>query len=195
MPLSSFAETLRSAKVEVDLQINAGRKVIGIVSVMPGEGKTTTAKNLASLIALQGARVLLIDADFRNPGMTRRMAPCYGRVDRGTSERTATGGTFCCGAGKRILFLPSVTKKRILDSQVLLASNEMEKLLEEAAANFDYVIVDLPPLLGPVIDVRGISRFFNATFVFVVEWGTTPPPCRSASAGRKQGISTKKPLA
>lgn len=75
MPLSGFAETLRSAKVEVDLQINAGRKVIGIVSVMPGEGKTTTAKNLASLIALQGARVLLIDADFRNPGMTRRMAP------------------------------------------------------------------------------------------------------------------------
>ncbi|MDQ1184124.1 AAA family ATPase [Agrobacterium larrymoorei] len=173
MPLSGFAETLRSAKVEVDLQINAGRKVIGIVSVMPGEGKTTTAKNLASLIALQGARVLLIDADFRNPGMTRRMAPhvTAGLIEVLRRERPLEE-LLLREPESGLLFLPSVTKKRILDSQVLLASNEMEKLLEEAAANFDYVIVDLPPL-GPVIDVRGISRFFNA-FVFVVEWGTTP---------------------
>lgn len=173
LPLSGFAETLRSAKVEVDLQIDVGRKVIGIVSVMPGEGKTTTAKNLASLIALQGARVLLIDADFRNPGMTRRMAPhaTAGLIEVLRKERPMED-LLLKEADSGLLFLPSVTKKRILDSQVLLASNEMERLLAEAAANFDYVIVDLPPL-GPVIDVRGISHFFNA-FVFVVEWGATP---------------------
>lgn len=173
VPLSGFAETLRSAKVEVDLQLDATRKVIGVVSVMPGEGKTTTAKNLASLMALQGARVLLIDGDFRNPGMTRRIAPhvTAGLIEVLRKERRMEE-LLLREPDSGLLFLPSVVKKRILDSQVLLASKEMEQLLEDAAAAFDYVIVDLPPL-GPVIDVRGISRFFTG-FVFVVEWGVTP---------------------
>jgi polysaccharide biosynthesis transport protein len=173
MPLSGFAETLRSAKVEVDLQIDAGQKVIGVVSVMPGEGKTTTAKNLASLMALQGARVLLIDGDFRNPGMTRRIAPhvTAGLIEVLRGERPMEE-LLLREDDSGLRFLPSVVKKRIFDSQVLLASKEMEQLLADAAAAFDYVIVDLPPL-GPVIDVRGISRFFNG-FVFVVEWGVTP---------------------
>lgn len=173
VPLSGFAETLRSAKVEVDLQVDGTRKIIGVVSVMPGEGKTTTAKNLASLMALQGARVLLIDGDFRNPGMTRRIAPhvTAGLIEVLRKERRMEE-LLLREPDSGLLFLPSVVKKRILDSQVLLASKEMEQLLEDAASTFDYVIVDLPPL-GPVIDVRGISRFFNG-FVFVVEWGTTP---------------------
>jgi polysaccharide biosynthesis transport protein len=173
MPLSGFAETLRSAKVEVDLQINTGRKVIGVVSVMPGEGKTTTSKNLASLMALQGARVLLIDADFRNPGLTRRIAP---HVTAGLIEVLRKERSFeellLREPDSGLSFLPNVVKKRVLDSQVLLASKEMKELLEIAAAEFDYVVVDLPPL-GPVTDVRAISRLFNG-FVFIVEWGATP---------------------
>lgn len=173
MPLSGFAETLRSAKVEVDLQIDTAQKIIGVVSVMPGEGKTTTAKNLASLMALQGARVLLIDGDFRNPGMTRRIAPhvTAGLIEVLRKERPLDQ-VLLREDDSGLLFLPNVVKKRIFDSQVLLASREMEQLLKDAAARFDYVVVDLPPL-GPVIDVRGISRFFNG-FVFVVEWGVTP---------------------
>jgi succinoglycan biosynthesis transport protein ExoP len=172
-PLTGYAETLRSAKVEADLQILGHRKVIGVVSSLPGEGKTTTSKNLASLIASQGARVLLIDADFRNPGLSRRIAPhATGgllevlKLERGLDE------LLLVEPDSGLRFLPNVVKKRVLDSHVLLSSKEMEQLLEYATSVYDYVIVDLPPL-GPVIDVRAASRFFDG-FVFVVEWGVTP---------------------
>src|SRR5262249_283262 len=74
-PLSVFAETMRSAKIALDLRAPAGSsKVIGIVSTLPGEGKATVASNLAQLLAMQGARTLLIDADLRNPGASRALA-------------------------------------------------------------------------------------------------------------------------
>ena len=74
-PLSSFSETLRSAKVAVDLSLGDRRpKVVGVISVLPNEGKSTVAKNFASLLAHLGARTLLIDADLRNPGLTRGIA-------------------------------------------------------------------------------------------------------------------------
>ncbi|MGO7302027.1 AAA family ATPase, partial [Rhizobium ruizarguesonis] len=46
-------------------------KVIGVVSSLPGEGKSTTSINFSKLLAMQGARCLLIDGDMRNPGATR----------------------------------------------------------------------------------------------------------------------------
>lgn len=173
MPLSGYAETLRATKVEIDLQVAARRRVIGVVSSTPGEGKTTTAKNLASLIALQGARVLLIDADFRNPGLTRRVAPhaTAGLMEVLRKERSVEE-LLLREPDSGLAVLPNVVKKRVLDSQVLLDSEEMEQLLKYAVAEFDYVIVDLPPL-GPVTDVRAVSRLFDA-FVFIVQWGVTP---------------------
>ena len=46
-------------------------KIIGVVSLLPKEGKSTVAKNFASLLSREGARTLLIDADTRNPALTR----------------------------------------------------------------------------------------------------------------------------
>ena len=51
-----------------------GARIIGVVSVLPGEGKTTISKNLGSLLGFLGARTLLIDGDMRNPGLTRKVA-------------------------------------------------------------------------------------------------------------------------
>ena len=73
-PMSGFSETLRSAKVAAELnQTDRVPKVIGIVSLLPSEGKTLVAKNLASLLAWQGAKTMLIDADLRGRGLTRRL--------------------------------------------------------------------------------------------------------------------------
>ena len=74
-PISSFSETLRSVKVAADLALADRRpKIIGVISVLPGEGKSTVSKNLGSLLAHLGAKTLLIDGDLRNPGMTRAIA-------------------------------------------------------------------------------------------------------------------------
>ena len=71
-PFSAYAETLRSAKVAADVSLpGRATKIIGLVSLLPNEGKSTVAKNFASLLALQGARTLLVDADTRNRGLTR----------------------------------------------------------------------------------------------------------------------------
>jgi succinoglycan biosynthesis transport protein ExoP len=71
-PFSTYAETLRSAKVAADVALHhRSTKIIGLVSLLPGEGKSTIAKNFASLLAVQGAKTLLIDADIRSRALTR----------------------------------------------------------------------------------------------------------------------------
>ncbi len=68
-PFSATAEAMRYIKVAIDLHPSE-RKVIGIVSALPGEGKTTVATAFAAFVAKTGARTLLVDADLRNPSMT-----------------------------------------------------------------------------------------------------------------------------
>jgi len=70
--ISATAEALRYIKVAIDLH-PAGGKVIGFVSALPGEGKTTVAAGFGAFIARNGGRTLLVDADLRNPSMTRTL--------------------------------------------------------------------------------------------------------------------------
>ncbi len=71
-PFSGTAEALRYIKVAIDLH-PTGAKTIGLISALPGEGKTTVATSFAAFVAKSGARTLLIDADLRNPSMTRTL--------------------------------------------------------------------------------------------------------------------------
>lgn len=172
-PLSAFAETLRSAKIAADLSL-AGKpsRIIGIVSVLPGEGKSTVAVNFAELLASQGARTLLIDADLRNPGSTRSIGR---HAEAGILEAVLEGrpvkDLLLINQSTKLAFLPAVVKRRIPHSSELLASMGMSQVLAAATQNFDYVILDLPPL-GPVVDARAIASKVDG-FIFVVEWGKT----------------------
>jgi succinoglycan biosynthesis transport protein ExoP len=173
-PLSSFSETLRSAKVAVDLALGDRRpKVVGVISVLPNEGKSTVAKNLASLLAHLGARALLIDADLRNPGLTRGLAR---QADAGLLEAIRGDRPFrdllMSERDSGLFFLPAVVKKRVQHSSEILSSPGMRAVLAEAGKAFDYIVIDVPPL-GPVVDVRAAGSLFDA-FLFVVEWGRTP---------------------
>ncbi len=173
-PLSSFSETLRSAKVAVDLSLGDRRpKVVGVISVLPKEGKSTVAKNFASLLAHLGARSLLIDADLRNPGLTRDMArqADAGLLDAIRGERPVRD-LLLSEPDSGLFVLPAVVKKRVQHSSELLSSPGMRNVLAEAGASFDYIVIDLPPL-GPVVDVRAAASMFDA-FLLVVEWGRTP---------------------
>jgi succinoglycan biosynthesis transport protein ExoP len=173
-PLSHFSETLRSTKVAVDFaMIDQRSKIVGIISALPHEGKSTVAKNFSSLLAHIGATTLLVDADLRNPGLTRSLArnALAGLIEALRREQPL-GDYLLLEPESGLWFLPAVIKKRVLHSSEVIASAAMRALLADAAARFDYVIVDLPPL-GPVVDVRAASSQFDA-FVFIVEWGRTP---------------------
>jgi len=67
--------------------------------------------------------------------------------------------------------LPSSTRIKPTNSSDVLTSPAMKEMLRAAKSNYDYVLVDLPPIL-PVVDVKAAAHLFEA-FVLVVEWGST----------------------
>jgi succinoglycan biosynthesis transport protein ExoP len=170
-PFSSTAEALRYIKVAIDLHPTGG-KVIGIVSALPGEGKTTVATGFAAFVARSGASTLLVDADLRNPSMTRALgyANAPGLVNMVT-EKTDFDDLVITDSKYRFDFLPSATRMKPTNSSDILNSLAMKNMLKAAKSNYDYVLVDLPPIL-PVVDVKAVAHLFDA-FVLVVEWGST----------------------
>ena len=170
-PFSATAEALRYIKVAIDLHPTGG-KVIGIVSALPGEGKTTVATGFAAFVARSGSRTLLIDADLRNPSMTRALgyvnAP--GLVNM-VADKSNFDDLVITDSKFKFDFLPSSTRMKPSNSSDILNSPAMKDMLRAAKSNYDYVLVDLPPIL-PVVDVKAVAHLFDA-FVLVVEWGST----------------------
>lgn len=172
-PFSHFSEGLRSVKTTLDIMaLTRPMQCIGIISAIPDEGKSTIAINLANLIAVAGRSTLLIDADLRNPELTRGM---NGHGGRGLLEVIA--GTARLAIATRdvpkssLRFLPSVVQTRIPNTADLLASERMRALLTDARRDFNQVILDLPPV-GALPDARAISPLVDA-LILVVSWGNT----------------------
>jgi succinoglycan biosynthesis transport protein ExoP len=170
-PFSGTAEALRHIKVAIDLHPR-GAKIIGLVSALPGEGKTTVATSFAAFVAKSGARVLLIDADLRNPAMTRTLgySKAPGLLNM-VAERTDYKELVISDTKFKFDFLPASTRVRTSNSSDVLTSAAMKDMLKSASAEYDYILVDLPPIL-PVVDVKASAGLFDA-FVLIVEWGTT----------------------
>lgn len=190
-PLSSFAETLRSAKIAADLTL-AGKdcKIIGIVSTLPGEGKSTTAINFAELLASQGARTVLIDGDLRNPGATRAIGL---HADEGILEaileKKPVGDLLLYNPETKLAFLPAVIKRRVPHSAELIGSLAMRDILTSLSAEADYIIVDLPPL-GAVVDARAAANRIDS-FIYVVEWGKTARRAVRQTIGNEPQVRNK----
>jgi polysaccharide biosynthesis transport protein len=160
--------------VALDLALGECKpKIIGIISALPNEGKSTVAKNFASLLAHLGARTVLIDADLRNPDLTRGIAR---NADAGIIEAIrgdkSVRDLLLWEPDSGLFVLPAVITKRLQHTSEVLASAGMRNVLGQAGKLFDYIIVDLPPV-GPVVDVRAAASMFDA-FLLLVEWGRTP---------------------
>lgn len=171
-PMSAFAETLRSAKMAVDFSTPGGKgKVVGVVSVLPGEGKSSISINLAQQLA-KSSRVLLIDADLRNRGVTRQLGR---HAEQGIVEALEAGApmseVLLFDRGSGMAFLPATIRRRIPHSSELLTSGAMARLLSAAVTEFDYVILDLPPIV-PLVDSRAVAALVDS-YLLVVEWGKT----------------------
>ena len=81
-------------------------------------------------------------------------------------------GGFDRDPGTNLAFLPAVLTQRIPFSSELLASAAMDSILAEASADYDYIVIDLPPL-ALLVDARAMSSRVHA-YLMVVEWGKTP---------------------
>ena len=172
-PFSRYAEEVRGIKLAID--VNRGvesNKVVGFTSSMPEEGKSTTSMAVALLAAQANARVILVDCDLRNPSLSRHVAP---RATIGLLEvlsgNARLDDAICRDPLSNLVFLPAVVKSRLANSSEVLTSDAMKKLFESLRGHFDYIIVDLSPLV-PIVDARSALSFVDA-YVLVIEWGTT----------------------
>lgn len=188
---SAFAETLRSAKVAADLALHDHpTKVIGMVSLLPNEGKSTVAKNFASLLALQGAKTLLIDADTRNPGLTRGIG-CERRpysLEK-SAALPALGELLKVETDTGLQILPSFFAKddpRVAEG---LSVDTVRALLKSSDQPFEYVVIDLPPI-GPLVSARSLVSAIDA-FIFVIEWGRTSRGAVRTALANEHRISDK----
>ncbi len=140
-------EAYKSLRTNVMFSLtgNERSKIILLTSSMQGEGKSTTAVNLAISFALDGKKVLLIDCDMRRPKLARLMGLRYNIGLSNVLLRpelcsSAFLGTF--EKNLQILLAGDVPP----NPSELLGSSRMSELLEALKAQFDYIILDTPPV-------------------------------------------------
>jgi polysaccharide biosynthesis transport protein len=173
MPLSRYAESIRSIKLAIDLDpTKSSNKIIGITSALPNEGKSTIAASLAQLIAHAGKRVIIVDCDLRNPSLSANLTPnaSAGIIDVLSGARSLEE-TIWRDPKTNLVVLPAAKRTPLFHSSEILSAEQTRKLFDILRATYDYVIVDLPPL-APIVDVRATAPLVDC-FVLVVEWGRT----------------------
>ena len=162
-----FGEAFRSLRTSLVFTAGAGEsRVIAVTSSQPLEGKTTTACNLATALALGGSRVLLIDADMRRPGLHQVM----GVQNEAGLSQLLVGQSRAREAVQRTsepnLFVITAGRTPPNPSE-LLASERMKGFLANLTHGpFDWVVLDTPPVLA-VTDAVVLAGHVS-TVVFVV---------------------------
>ncbi|PFG33187.1 polysaccharide biosynthesis tyrosine autokinase [Sanguibacter antarcticus] len=165
-PHSQRAEAFRRLRTNLQfLDVDGRPGTIVVTSSLPGEGKSTTAINLAMTLADAGSRVVLVDADLRRPSVARYMG-LEGNVGLTTvliGRATVAEVVQPWGDGN-LHVLPSGQVPP--NPSELLGSTSMSTLLDSLAAEYDVVLVDAPPLL-PVTDAAILSRLAGGALVVV----------------------------
>ncbi len=147
-PRLAISEAYRSLRTALLLSSAEQLKVVTVTSAETGEGKTTTATNLAVVMAQLGRRVLLVDADLRKPRLHKIFK---------TSNRKGLVSLLTRGAevGQEVYRPTMVDNLHLLSSgptppnpAELLASNRMFELVQYLKKTFDFVIIDTTPALA-----------------------------------------------
>lgn len=148
--------------------------IIGITSAIQGDCKSTTAINLAYVLAEDKKRVLLIDGDLRRSSIAKKMNipnKC-GFTDYLTSKNTITSiQTFKSDNGVMENFHIIPNGKIPPNPSELLSSARTQRFLESVKDSYDYIIVDLPPV-NIVSDALAISKYLTG-MILVVREGST----------------------
>jgi succinoglycan biosynthesis transport protein ExoP len=172
-PFSVAAEVVRGIKIAAD-QANDGHgaRVIGVISALPGEGKSSIAANLAHLIAHSGSMTLLVDGDLRSPSLSRLLTPdTDGGLPDVLTGHASRQSVMYHLPPLPLDFIPALTRLNLQHSDGILASAAMMRFLDECRTQYTYVVVDLPPFV-PVVDVKAAAHLFDG-FALVIEWGVT----------------------
>lgn len=181
---SAFSESYRSVRTALQFSTEQGvPKILLVTSSSAGEGKTTSASTLATYFAQLGKRVLLVDADLRNPRLGKAMGL---RAEHGLSSvlagasplheaivRSETPGLDVLLSGP---LPPSPTE--------LLAGVKFVSLMTVAGNKYDQIIIDGPPVLG-IADAPILANVATGTLM-VIQSGATRIQAAQTSVKRLQ---------
>ncbi len=171
-PASRFAETLRSVSLSIAERGLESSKVIGVLSVAPQEGRSLVAANLAMFLGREEGPTLLIDGDTRNPHLSMVLAPeaKLGLLDV-LAGSCRWNDAWRCGPVPRVAMLPLVRRPDMPHPSHLVAGEQFDEMLRDAASHFKYIVVDLPPL-NDGSEARILARKVDCVLL-VVKWGET----------------------
>ena len=168
---AGFLEALRSLRTSL-LLLRTGKRsqVVLVTSSIPGEGKSKVAVNLAGVLAQLGARVLLVDADLRRPSVHHELH---------LANAAGLGAALISDVDPEIRVYEPLRNLSVLCGHELthmpaelLASTRMVNLLREWRRNYDFVLLDSPPML-PATDALVLSQLSDITLL-VARHGYTP---------------------
>lgn len=181
-PTSQFAEALRNARATImGVKGELAPKVIALTSSLPSEGKTTTALALARTMALNGQRTVILDVDVRSAQMRNI-------VDSDTSAPGTVellNGTATLDQVLRDTRLENLKSISVsapyFTSDNLFGTQTIHDIIDALSAQFDVIILDLPPLMG-LADGRFLAALADAV-VLAIRWNATPAPAVKSAVG------------
>lgn len=174
------AEAYRQLRTNLRfVAVDEAPRVIAITSAMAGEGKTTTALNLAAALAEVGHQVRLVESDLRRP----TLAASLGLVGEVGLSTALLGASPIADAAQPLGDHLSVLTSGALppNPSEVLRSEQMRTLLGDLSEAADYTIIDTAPLL-PVTDGVEVASMADATLLVVRVGRTTHPQVTAAIA-------------
>ena len=172
-PHSIEAEAYRTVRTNIELMSEAnGCQHIAITSAAGGDGKSTTAANLAVVAAQGGRRVCLVDADLRRPTVhdifgLRNIDGLVTALEHGQPLHTVAQATDI--EGLSVVVAGRGADERFHD---LLTTQRLESVLRQSAGAFDIVVFDSPPVTS-VADALSIAAVCDGV-ILVVRAGSVP---------------------
>ena len=177
-PRVPISEAYRSLRAALMMSTASELRVVSVTSSESGEGKSSTATNLAVVMAQLGKRVLLVDADLRRP----RLHKIFSTSNRGGLVSCLTGGVDVREAtdATDVDCLDVLTSGPIPPNpSELLASGRMAELIGEMRHHWDFVIIDSPPVLA-VSDPIHIGAVVDGMIFCVAAHTTQKDHCLAA---------------
>jgi len=171
---SVTAESFRSLRTNLQFAVTEKKgKVFHITSPEAAEGKTTITANLGIILALMGSKTLIIDLDLRKP----KIHHIFGiNKEPGITNLLTKKATFA-----EIIRPADIEHLYLIPAGIippnpseLLSQQNLSGLLNELRGQFDYILLDSPPVLA-VTDAQLLGRLADTTFI-VMELGETKLP-------------------
>jgi succinoglycan biosynthesis transport protein ExoP len=172
-PGSIISESYRRLRTNLKVSLQAqNAKTILITSGGAGDGKTAVAVNLATTLVADGKKILLIDGNFRRPALQKIFT---GRQNSANNANSGITGLSCLLTGqcqlKDTIKSSGMEWLEIIESgqmpanpAELLGGDAMQQLIKQERENYDYVIIDGPPVLL-VSEAKILSKHVDGTIV------------------------------